>query len=244
MARNYERDNDDTSTDGSSVSGGLFNLHIEHPWKNPFGMLVIKGTEVEEENTVIDKLTIMKPIFDVNDFEEKRYKGRLCSDGGGIIATEPTIPGYLLLDPKAIQLLVDDKHMIDNVCQPTFRTYKTIRTEMKKDASTRKKEVVYRFPPGVTCNNEFFNTTNRRSSQLELDTQLVMAQQLVGEDEEDNPIMNYCPFIVWRVSIDGLAKQTADEEDDGVSAAQKAFAKFGIKKKGTKKGGGSMDTNS
>ena len=128
-----------------------FLLYIEQPWKNPFGMIVIKGTEVEEANTVVDKLTIMKPIFDYTDFDKKLFKARLCNDGGGIIISEPTIPGYLWQNPTEIQLLVDDTEDVGNVCQPSFRTYKTIRTDMKKDRNTRTKDIVYRFPSGVTC---------------------------------------------------------------------------------------------
>jgi hypothetical protein len=223
------RGDDDDSVDGDTET---FTLDIEKPWRNPFGIMVIKGTEVEEENTVVDKLTIMKPIFDSKDFEDKLYKGRLCNDGGGIIVTEPTIPGYLWQHPKEIQLLVDEEDFVEKVCQPTFRTYKTHRTDMKKNVKTHTKEVIYRFPRGVTCNNEFFNKQNRRSSQLELDTEMVIKQDEIGEDSEGTVLYQFLPFLVWRVAIDGAGKQTADEDED-VSAASKAFARLGIKKRGT-----------
>ena len=224
-------DDDDTTEDG--VDTASFPLFIEKPWRNPFGMMVVKGTEVEEDNTVVDKLTILKPIFDIKDFDGNMYKGRLCSDGGGIIATEPSIPGYLWQNPKEIQLLVDEADRVDKVCQPSFRTYKIIRTDMKKNVKTQTKEVVYRFPRGVTCNNEFFNKANRRSSQLDLDTEIYLKPDELGEDEDTGEsIKVFLPFIVWRVAIDGAGKQTADEDED-VNALGKAFARAGIKKRGT-----------
>lgn len=222
---------------GTTSSGNdpttTFTLHIDHPWKNPFGMLVVKGTEVEESNTVIDKLTILKPIFDYSDFDKKMFKGRLCHDGGGMIITEPTLPGYIWQDPKSIQMLIDEADSIAAVCQPSYRTFKTIRTDMKKDRTTRTRDIVYRFPTGMTCNNEFFNSQNRRSSQLDLDCDMHIHKIEIGEDEELNTLYQFCPFIVWRVAIDGLGKQTTDDGDGGLGAATKAFAKLGIKKRGT-----------
>jgi hypothetical protein len=220
---------DDTS-DGDASS---FLLHIDKPWNNPFGMLVVKGTEVEESNTVVDKLTIMKPIFDYGDYEKKMYSAKLCEDGGGIVVTEPTIPGYLWQNPKAIQMLVDDSFDEKGVCQPSFRTYKTIRTDMKKDRATRTKEIVYRFPRGVTCNNEFFNTENRRSSQLDLDTDIIMHKVAFGEDSDTGlSVHNFLLALVWKVAIDGEGKKTI-VEDDAVKGTAKMFAKLGLKKLGT-----------
>jgi hypothetical protein len=223
MSRKHDDSDDDDDGPGDSTS---FSLFVDKPWKNPFGMMVVKGRDVEEENTVIDKLTIMKPIFDYNDFDDKLYKGRLCADGGGIIATEPTIPGYLWKNPADIQIQVDNGESIDDVCKASYRTYQTIRT------STLTKEVTYRFPSGTTCNNEYFNTQNRRSSNLELDTDVVFYRQEMGEDENNNSIYTYCTFIVWRVAIDGAGKQTSAKDDD-VTAATRALARLGIKKRGT-----------
>jgi hypothetical protein len=150
----------------------------------------------------------------------------LTTDGDGIIVTEPTIPGYLWQNPTDIQALVLDD---DDICQRTMQTYKTIRTDMKKNRDDlRTHDVVYRFPPGVTCNNEFFNSQNRRSSQHELDTELCLYKQVLGLDQNGQPVVQFCPFIVWKMAIDGEGKQTEDD-DDALNKTSKAFARLGIK---------------
>ncbi len=203
-----------------------FQLYFEEPWKNPFGMVCIVGTKVEHEKTVIDKLTIIKPVFDINDNQRELFKGRLNSDGTGIIVTEPTIPGFLWQNPQDIQELIDAEE--DEICDRSFQTYKTIRTDMKRNKDLLSHEVIYRFPKGVTCNNEFFNSMNRRSSHYELDTDMIIYKQVLGVDEQNNNIIQFCPCLVWKMAIDGEGKQT-DDDDDALSRTSKAFAKLGIK---------------
>jgi hypothetical protein len=212
------------------VSGPSYQLYIEQFWKNPNGMLAIRGNEVVQENTVVDKLSIMKPIFDMDDFDLKLYSARLNDGGTGIIVTEPTIPGYLWRNPAKIQELVDDGAP-GGICKKTELTYKTIRIDMKKNREYRSHEVTYFFPQGVTCNNELFNgssTKGRRSDHFELDTEMFVYEVELGKDQDDNDIVQFCPFIVWRMAIDGAARQTEDD-DDGVRGASKALARLGIK---------------
>jgi hypothetical protein len=214
-------------------SSTLFPITVKI--RNPFGILTVIGNKVEEDKTVIDKLTIMKPIFDINDFEKKFHKARLTHDGKGLIATEPTIPTYLWSNPKAVLELVDEEH---GSCDATFQTFKTIRTDMKKKRDLRTHEVLYKFPPGTTCNNEFFNKVNRRSSNYELDTELIVFENEVGQTEDGDKIVQFCPFVVWRMAIDGPGKQTEDEDDQVLNGATKAFARLGLK---TKAGTSRMD---
>lgn len=212
------------------ASGPTYQLYIEQFWKNPNGMLAIRGNEVVQENTVVDKLSIMKPIFDMDDFDLKLYSARLNDGGTGIIVTEPTIPGYLWRNPTKIQELVDDGAP-GGICKKTELTFKTIRIDMKKNREYRTHEVTYFFPNGVTCNNELFNgssTKGRRSDHFELDTEMFVYEVELGKDQDDNDIVQYCPFIVWRMAIDGAARQTEDD-DDGVRGASKALARLGIK---------------
>jgi predicted RNA-binding protein with TRAM domain len=212
------------------TSGSTYQLNIDEPWKNPFGILTIKGTKVVEENTVMDKLTIMKPIFDINDFEKNVFQGTLLEDGSGIIITEPTIPGYMWDNVNEIQKLIDADST--GVCEPSLLTFKTIRTDLKKHRELQTTQNTYLFPDGVTCNNEFFNKQTRRSSQLDLDTEMFVHGQKIGESEDGEAIIQYCSFIVFKLGIDGAGKQT--EEADEVRGVNKAFARLGIKTKGTK----------
>jgi hypothetical protein len=109
------------------VSGPLYQLYIEQFWKNQTnGMRAITGNEVlvQESTPAIDKLSIMKPICDLDDFDLQLYSARL-NDGGrtGTIVTEPTIPGYLWRNPAKIQELVDDHGAPGGICQKTELTY-------------------------------------------------------------------------------------------------------------------------
>ncbi len=85
----------------------------------------------------------------------------------------------------------------------------------------------------MTCNNELFNgssTKGRRSDHFELDTEMFVYEVELGKDQDDNDnVQFFCPVIVWRMAIDGAARQTEDD-DDGVQGASKALlARLGIK---------------
>jgi hypothetical protein len=49
------------SEDSSSIP--KHQLSFDAPWENPFGILCVVGKSVEKDNTVFDKVTVMKPIF-------------------------------------------------------------------------------------------------------------------------------------------------------------------------------------
>jgi hypothetical protein len=67
---------------------------------------------------------------------------------------------------------------------------------------------------------------------------IVYQQELKKEkDQRGHPVIEYLPFVVWKMAIDGPGKQTDDddEENQGIS---KAFARLRVRG-GTPAAGGS-----
>jgi hypothetical protein len=153
------------------------------------------------------------------------YKASLIKDGIGISITEPTIPGYLWKNPSVIQALIDET---DNKCSKSELTFKTIRIQMKENREYRTHDVTYYFPQDFTCNNRHFNGAKKNDGEKqELVTEMFVHELELGTDEEGTPIMQYCPFIVWRMAINGEEKKT-DDDDDGIRGTNKALARLGI----------------
>jgi hypothetical protein len=208
-----------------SIPGPSYQLYVDQFWLNPFGMFCVRGNEVQVDKSVVDKLTIYKPIFDMDDYDLLIYKASLTKGGVGITITEPTIPGYLWKNPSKIQALIDADH---DKCSKSELTYKTIRMDMKENREHRSHDVTYYFPEDMTCNNRHFNGSKKNDGEKqELFTEMFVYELELGLDEEGNTITQFCPFVVWRMAINGEEKKT-DDDDDGIRGTNKALARLGI----------------
>jgi hypothetical protein len=205
-------------------TGPRFQLYFDEFYSNPNGMLCIVGKEVVQDKTVLDKLTIMKPIWDMKDFDKKRYKARLSKHFNGVVITEPNIPNYFWKDPVEVQALVDCDER--EVCAKTELTYKTMKMHLKEHQEHITRDTLFLFPAGVTCSNEHFNKKNRGTTHL-LDVDVFMKDVVIGKGSDGQNLVQYSPFVVWKMSINGENKRT-DDDDDGISGASKAFARLGI----------------
>jgi hypothetical protein len=229
----------------TSLQGPTYQLFIDQYWKNPNGMFCVRGNEVQVNNAVVDKLTIYKPIFDMDDYDLKLYKAYLTKNGTGITITEPTIPGYLWKNATKIQETIDQDSR--SLCQKSEITFKTIRMHLKKNKEYRSHDVTYYFPQDITCNNRYFNGSKKTDGEKqELITDMFVYDLPLGKDSSEDDIIQYCPYIVWRMAIDGEEKQIEDDDED-IRGTDKAFARLGISvgekksKKNERTGGGMND---
>jgi hypothetical protein len=192
--------------------------------------MAIKGVNFEDSKTkqVVDKLSIYMPIIDIKDYSEGRYSARLCQDGGGIIISEPTIPHFFWEDPDEIQSLVDGT----NVCTVTRLAYRVIATRVQETKEIRTHEVEYRFDKDITCNNEFFNLDvngGPPNTPLKLIAKMVVQKRVLGVDSLGKDIVDYMPFVVWRMAIDGdEVNRTSAKRNSPSAGLSDAFAKIGI----------------
>jgi hypothetical protein len=195
------------------------NLYIDDWWKNPEGMHLTVVPEIDVDKTLVTKLEIKKAIFDAND--KKVYKARLATDGSGIIVTEPVQVGWMWRHPTQVQALIDSPAP---TCERTLKKYKTYSVDYKKNTSKQIKEVFYRFADNFTVNNNFFNGTKTGRTMLDLETTFKIAQVPFVQDKQK--YVQLCPFVVWKVAIDGNDK--AHEEDSGIKKLTSVFGNMTI----------------
>lgn len=200
-------------------------------YKNENGLFVILGKEVVEDNTVMDRLTVLKPIWDLIDFDRGRYKARLTNDCGGIIIQEPIFASWMWNNPRKVMDLIDAEE--EEACARTELAYKTMKTRVNEKREYRIKETLYRFPEGITCNTDHFNKKNRGSSSLLLDCNIHIFEHTVGKTDENRDIIMYCPFVCWKMAVDGEGRRTA-EDDEEVTATAAALSRIGFTLSGTR----------
>lgn len=69
-------------------------LVFNKPWETGYGIVCLMCRDVTVDGRVVDRVRIIKPIFDMRD--SKKYQARITVHGNGIIAEEPAAPHYLL----------------------------------------------------------------------------------------------------------------------------------------------------
>lgn len=183
------------------LAAQLVELDFEHPENND-GMLVLKGNEITIGFEMINVVTIIKPLEDVEDFRKGRIKAHLLPDKSGIMFSWPSVPAYLL-DPDEIEKLYKmDSH---GVCLATRRSHDVVATDVHSDDVRKLRHIIAHFPKGITCSNRYFNDG---MDGLNLKTKLIIFQNLVHNKGRDVPCPK--PMVRWKVVLEtGRTVRTA-----------------------------------
>jgi hypothetical protein len=155
------------------------------------------------------------------------------------VVIEPTVPAFLSDDPEGIQALVDNEKPGDEVCPNTVRSYKVLATRLQENAHLATKEIHYKFPPGVTCNNEHYNLDedgNPPSNPYKLETIFRVSPRIIGylkdKKGKKKEIMSYLPFLTWRMVMDvdeQFERRTkAAKKKNPTTSLTKAFGALGV----------------
>jgi hypothetical protein len=213
-----------------------FQMDFERPWRYPCnGMIAVKGIQWEDPKTrqVLDKLSLYKPIFDIKDFQAGRYSARLAQDGRGILVTEPTVPQFFWSEDSAtssVQAIVDHGGA-SSICKVTEKSFNITTTLLQENKEYRTCEILYLFPQGITCNNEFFNNDSSGvppSTPYKLLTKMHLQKREMGVDTDGNTVHDFMPFVAWRMAIDGADARTRPKQESADNGLSDALGALGI----------------
>jgi hypothetical protein len=179
-----------------------YELNVERPECNQGGVFPILSKGIKVDKAIVDKLTIYCPFLDLRDYKAKKFKAQLLRDMSGVVVTLPTIPTFLINNVTQLHALEGGEG-----CVATERSHKVVGVGIKGNDSAQYKQITYRFPKGMTCNNKRFND-NRVSGDLTLSNKLRVLKVAVGADSAGSAMTQLNSFVFWELVIDG------DEEDD------------------------------
>mmetsp|Transcript_8048 Transcript_8048/g.17383 ORF Transcript_8048/g.17383 Transcript_8048/m.17383 type:complete len:359 (-) Transcript_8048:516-1592(-) len=215
-----------------------FRLHFDESWGNPDGIFSLMAPNVKVGDRIVDKVRLLIPFHDVEDVP--LFKARLSEDGSSFILTKPTIPGYLRdrENIEAITQYVD--RSVGVACEQCKNLYEVQSTtmEMEENAHLRTKDTTYKFPDGITCNNDTFNLgqngekpTDAYSLRIRVNMDLTQLGEIASADE--NPKMAYGvhPFMAIEMAVDDIdakVRRTKKVSEEEVNSVDEAFMNFGI----------------
>jgi hypothetical protein len=198
-----------------------YQMNTDNPECNQGGLVPVIGREVEFNKTIVSKLTIYLPITDLRDFTEKqRFKASLLENFDGVRITMPTMPSYLMQAEDIESLHAQEG---TNKCWPTERSHKVLGVALEANESQQTKQVTYRFPDGMTCNNKLFN--DDVGDDYKLAANLRFKEVIIGKGAGGVDVKQLCPLVFWQIAIDSetpnLETKKAASDNDFAKAMER-----------------------
>lgn len=188
------------------------------------GMLVVKAGGVQVGHELVEVVTIIRHIEDVEDFRNGRFQAQLLPDKSGIEFTFPSVPSYLV-DAVAVKSLYGSEGIY--ACKETSLSHAVAATDVHDDEERQLRHIIAYFPDGITCNNRHFNYG---ADGLHLKTHLVMFQdKVLSKTGKEIPFLR--PHVRWKVVIEtGRARRVAlaPGRDNYEADLENAFARMGV----------------
>ena len=202
-------------------------LDIENPENNRNGILVIRGNEVvvNDATEMVDVLTIYKPLFDLRDAEKS--KACLLPDWRGIQITEPKVPLCFSENAK-------DMHRMEGknqICEPTLRAHLAAANDIRKQPRRQQKQVIMRFPDGLTCNAQHFNGKNKhepcklKNNVRTMETVSMKEKDIFSGEREKTATVQ---FIFWKVVIEAAPRRLEDDTEEESDGLKDAFTRMAM----------------
>lgn len=68
-----------------------YKLDCDRAWNNPSGTMFIVGKDVEKDGRLMNVVTVAHKIYDVQDYENKKYNAWLKTEGVEMKVSVPTL---------------------------------------------------------------------------------------------------------------------------------------------------------
>ena len=150
----------------------LFQLHFDDPTRNPYGVRVLRLSDVSTGISLVGMIVIYMALNNLNDI--KHFAPRLSEDGSMLIVNREAQPSPIF--PENVALIQyftasDGKETDDK----TYINALDVQAEMVRKSKMMggfNKDFYYKFPNGITCNSDHFNPNKK--GQLGVDAEMVL----------------------------------------------------------------------
>jgi hypothetical protein len=189
----------------------VYKLHFNEPWKCPEGIVATRNDEIKQaDGKRINELRIKIPVWDIRDYFDKHILAQLAEDGNGL---RTVCTGKQIRDRDGVDKMCEliDKHydktiggMVGEVDTDMKSTEEAVATDMA-DPYLMTITKLYKFPPGVTCNNHYFNNDsdgNKPSDELTLKNSFKIGTYEMAKTKEGHVQHNFNGFLVLEMAID------------------------------------------
>lgn len=185
-------------------------LDFDQPSNNPSGTIVINAKDVAKDGQILNVVSVMHQVYDIEDYHDKKYLSLLLKDGSGFKSTVPTVPKWMWDQVDEIYNLEKE----DQLCTQTNNAHMAAGLAIKNDPSKQTKDIIFRFPDGIKCHTEFYNLKNDRF-KLKNYFRLLEKDCDVGLSSK---VEVKIPFIVWKFVVveenKRLLEPIAEDEED------------------------------
>lgn len=175
---------------------------------------------------VVNVLKILLPIHDSNMYRDeakkKKIKASLLPGGKGIEIKIPAMTTCMTKGTEVVHNQEDDRDASAKLQHDIAATYFLTHDEVQM------KKITFLFPPGITCNNKFFNGKNTDDTPLKLKEHFRLgAVSSVYKDHDGDTLNTLSPFVWWKMPINERRVRNTTVESDSDSDVGKAYTRMG-----------------
>jgi hypothetical protein len=186
---------------------------------NDQGVLVLKGHQIALKGGT-KQATVLTFVYVVPFAPDAMLvKGRLRSDGGGIVITASVMPTPFFENADGfLQAVARGSGPTTEVCEGTRKCYKPESARLQTDGASQLKTICVAFPPGVQCNNRDFNDEAEGDINLVTRVGTMLATHPAFKTAHGVPVEFPISFAFWKAVQDGTEQifetpQKADNSD-------------------------------
>lgn len=206
----------------------VYKLHLSRPWKNPYLVVVIpskdKNATPMTTDELVETIKIYLPIPDSLMWRMGRNRKKISA------SLLPEKTGIVLRMPSMASAMVYAFHVVhfqeDPVDLSAKTNHESIAAHYHNNAAVQFKEVTFMFPKSMRGSNRHFNGTIADPKNRKLVTNFRFADvDLEHKDENGNKIQLVCPYVFWKIVVDGPFRTTAFESDNS-SDEERAYGRL------------------
>lgn len=192
-----------------------YTLDFDRVWNNPNGTLVVVGKDVEKEGRLLNVVTVAYQIYDMQDYDNKKYNAWMGGAGDKMKVTVPTIPFWMYNQVNAVHALEGTA-----LCKQTKNAHLASSNAIAESPEYLTKDIIFKFPEGITCKPDIFN---KKSEDGKLKNNFRLLEELVSIKTGNQSMKMKIPFVVWKFTIDEkqriLEKTDVGDDDEDITSA-------------------------
>lgn len=198
-------------------------LNTDRPYANAYGLIpfyVANSPVGVDAAVLVDKIVLKLPFLDPDDFKEKRFDAVIQK--GGVLVTMPTVSAFFL-DHEIVKR---DYMKRDDMDESSKNAHLVLCTNLKIEPRRRVRKVLYKFPPGITCTNDYFNKGDIGDS---LAANVFFGGKDTGRTvpgENQSRVFFLSQYVEWQMFVQGTEKHVSIPDSQIGSAQDKMDKAF------------------
>jgi len=217
----------------TAVGQETHTLNLESPLKNPYGIFAFRTkhanipTAMEQFADTVDVFINIQDYHDFLAFEADIYQAKLSEDGSSLSLFVPCHPTWMLRMQAIDAIHTMPCRLERDSTSKTRDAHVVVMSRAKfQEKKIHVNELVLKFPPGIKCNNKWFNKVTNEKDTISLlrDIAVVKMRRTFEDRGRVTTLERQYECVAFKMAITGSEDNTQMEESPPSQRNNAGFA--------------------